>query len=246
MAREISWSDDTIQPRSNTEFSERSFSLEAGREDRIRILSNPVVFKRHWVAENRRYVNCLESAKCPACARGYAASESFACLVLHIASSKTGKTQIVGLTKVWMFGDANKYIAIKEMRENYAPEKILSKLELRITCQETKFQKLGGMYPVMDVSKKLYDKTMLDDIKNNKDLLKKFVEPRSAKDIEDALNASPEDGGDDTAVAEELGEELEQSTKLKNVQQKKVLPKAKVQEESVEEDIESEIDKLLE
>ena len=241
MPREIDWDDDSIKSKSNTDFSERNFSLEAGREDQIKIISNPIIFKRHWIPENRRYVTCTETANCPACLRGYEQNEAFACTLVHIAAKKGKTVQKIGLTKVWVFGDSKKYEQIKEMKRNYAPDGDLRKLEIRVTCTETGFQKIGGVYPVIDASKKLFDKTMIDDVKENKDLLQKFVKPRGNADIEKALEAIPTSG---PAAAEDVLEE--ETPAAKPVARPAAKAPIKAAEDPVDEsDIDAEIDALL-
>lgn len=250
MPREIDWDDDSIKPSSKTEFSERTFSLEAGREDQIKIISNPVVFKRHWIPENRKYLTCNETASCPACSRGYEQHDAYACTIVHIAAKKGKTVQKIGLTKVWVFGDAGKYEHIKQMKREYAPEGDLKKLEMRITCTDSSFQKIGGIYPVVDATKKLFDKSMLDDIKENKDLLQKFIKPRSSSDAEKVLETA---GGEAPAAAEDvLDEEVAETPKpaakpaVKPAAKVATPAPAKKAEEPVDEsDIDAEIDALL-
>ena len=249
MPKEIDWDDDSVKGSSRTEFSERNFSLEAGREDRIKIISNPMVFKRHWIPENRKYVTCTEVDSCPACKRGYEQNEAFAVLVVHIAATKGKVVQKIGLTKVWVFGDAGKYEQIREMKRNYAPDGDLKKLELRITCTDSGFQKLGGMYPVMDATKKLMDKSMIDDVKANKDLIQKFIKPRSAADIEKTLESSGASSISEPASAEDIIEEddVEAKPAPKAAAKPAAKPVAKKQAEEVVEEssIDDEIDALL-
>ena len=249
MPREIDWDDDSIKPQGKTEFSERGFSLEAGREDQIKIISNPVVFKRHWIPENRKYVTCTETPNCPACKAGHEQHEAFAVTIVHIAAKKGKTVQKIGLTKVWIFGDAGKYEQIKEMKRNYAPEGDLKKLELRVTCTDSSFQKLGGMYPVMDAAKKLMDKDMVQDVKENKDLLQKFIKPRSVADIEKSLDmsgASATEAADAEDVIDEE-EEIPAKPAAKTVAKPATKPAAKkvVEEAPEESSIDDEIDALL-
>jgi hypothetical protein len=250
MPKEIDWDDDSIKPKNNTEFSERTFSLESGREDQIKIIGNPIIFKRHWIPENRRYVNCPETDACPACARGYEAHASFATTIVHIASKKGKAVQKIGLTKVWIFGDAAKYEMIKEMKRNYAPEGDLKKLEIRITCTDSGFQKIGGMYPVLDAAKKLMDQSMLADVKENRDLLQKFIKPRTTADIEKVLEtvseaapAEAEDVLDEEEVPAKPAPKVAAKVAAKPVA--KVAAKQPVEEPSDDSDIDAEIESLL-
>jgi hypothetical protein len=122
-------------------------------------------------------------------------------------------------------------------------------MEIKVTCTETGFQKIGGMYPVVDPTKKLMDKAMVDDVKENKDLLQKFIKPRGTADIEKALEATGEEA---PAAAEDLLDEEETTPAPKPAAKPVAKPVAKAapakkpaEEPADESDIDAEIDALL-
>jgi len=210
MVKEIGWDDDNVEA-SGTDLTERRYVLEAGRIDVIRILSPCMVIDRTYIRESGIYITSDENDT-TLIDHGYEPKKTYACLVLHIASIKKKKIEKIGLTKVWIFADKSKYVQLREVNEAYGN---ITKHELRVTCIDSKFQKISSIMVVMNKEKLLMEKSMVADVKENKGLLALLTKSKSPKEIEEILE------GVDSNVMDEDDEEVEEEVKLKKKGKKK-------------------------
>lgn|SRR3990167_3113930 len=240
--KEIGWGDTSVEAISNTEFSERNYGLENGRIDVIRILSKCVEFKRYWIPEKQLYIVAPDDDTFLT-QRGYQGKKSWAAKIIHIASIKGKNISKIGLTKVWMFSDPNKYIQLREINEAYGD---ITGYEIRLTCTDTKFQRLGSIVAIKDKTKQMIEKSMVEDAKANKEILQKFLKSKTKKEILESLDATATDED-----AEDLLGEEEPKQKSKIQSKKQEIPKGKNFVEKDElidssDNFEEEVDALLE
>ena len=262
--KEATWDDDSV---GYVNVSDHIFRLERGYIDVIRIVGEPVEFVRHYIDEKGFYV-IPEADDTTLEDKGYKPIRTWACKIIHIARIKNKKREIVGVSKVWVFSDVGKHSQIKEFQDTYGA---LKAIELRITCIDTKFQKVGAIIPVTkDSGKQLMTKDMIAEFKENGGgLFDKVLVPKSKKDILDILkqDADDDDVSDesDDLDLEDDDDEIEEKPKKKGKKKeekkkdKKGKKKKEVEEdededlgdsdsddEESDDELDSEIDELLE
>ena len=229
--KEATWDDDSVGYENA---SDHIFRLERGYIDVIRIVGEPVEFVRHYIDEKGFYV-IPEADDTTLEDKGYKPIRTWACKIIHIARIKNKKREIVGVSKVWVFSDVGKHSQIKEFQDTYGA---LKAIELRITCIDTKFQKVGAIIPVTkDSGKQLMTKDMIAEFKENgAGLFDKVLVPKSKKDILDILKQDDDDDVSDESddVDLEDDDEIEETSKKKGKkkEEKKKDKKGKKKKES--------------
>lgn len=207
-----SWDDEDVVSNSKIDFKERKLDLTVGVVDVIRIMTAPVEFKSLYINEINKYIVPKDEDSTILEDNGYEPKRTWACLVIHVARIKgTGgkkKIEKIGMTKAWLFADARKFEAVREINNEYGD---VRKLELKITVTD-KWKNIGTMLPIMNKSKQMTTSDMIQDYKENKDLLDNFLNPKTDKEIEDILNNDDAeiDLGDD-----ETPKKVKKSTKNK-------------------------------
>lgn len=198
------------------------YTAEMGRRDIIRIVSTCIAHKMHWLHDRKRYAECGfdddGAGACLVCAEKdeqgepkYPVQEKYGALVIHIATRTGDKWEPVNEIKYWGFG-GDKYRQLFEFNDEFGD---LRKLELLVTCSDTKLQKLNFNQWTKD--------SMLDAAKvgpqadNAKKWLKIYTSPSDTKrqlwalgredDAEDAAGLPAALTGDDSAGdGDEFGE----------------------------------------
>ena len=197
--KKIGWDDQSVKSGNK----DARFKLEAGRVDVVRILGKCRVIARHWIEEKQRNVPCsMDTAgKCPACKAGYKVDKKYAATIMHIGVMKKDGFERVGKLKVWIFSPTT-YGNIREVNDEYGD---VNKLNLRITCSDTKFQRIGG---IMVTTKAKMDKEMIEEAKESKGFIDDYLKPMSPKEIAKMLEG-------DSKEQEDLSLEDEEEPKKK-------------------------------
>ena len=184
MSKKIGWDDESIKSIGK----DTRYKLEAGRVDVIRIIDKAKKFSNHWLDEKQKHSSCSmeEFGKCPACEAGYKKSDKIACTIIHIATVKGKTVNTVGQVKVWIFSPTV-YGQIREINSEFGD---IRTFDLKITCSDSKFQRIGSMLPT---KKTLLTRDMIEEAKENKDLIDKFTSSKSPKDIKKALEGEGEE-----------------------------------------------------
>ena len=184
----IGWSDDSVKVMGK----DTKFKLEAGRVDIVRIIDKCRTTTSHYLEEKQKTMSCskAEFGKCPLCKAGYKPNTRFACTIMHVAiqkgrSKKTGnmKYERVGTLKVWIFSPSV-YTQIREINAEYGD---VRKYDLKITCSDSKFQRIGSILPC---KKSLIDDDMKTDITDNKDLIDNYLKTKSPKELRKMLESA--------------------------------------------------------